>query len=66
MPKQSLLRLIKRWRRYEPRGDWKYVAPVTRGIYVLYKQQDAHAVDGRKAKIFNVRLIRSVGQTKEE
>jgi len=29
--------LIKRWRRYERRGDWRFVLPVTRGIYVLYR-----------------------------
>jgi hypothetical protein len=48
MPRQSPLRLIKRWRRYEPRGDWKYLLPVTRGIYVLYKEHGSQAVDGRK------------------
>jgi hypothetical protein len=37
MPAQALLRLIKRWRRYEPRGEWKYLRPRTRGVYVLYK-----------------------------
>lgn len=36
MPQQSLLRIIKRWRRYEKRGDWRFVLPVTRGVYVLY------------------------------
>jgi hypothetical protein len=36
MPPQSLLRIIKRWRRYEPRGDWRFVRPITRGAYVLY------------------------------
>ncbi len=39
MPQQSLLRIIKRWRRYERRGDWCFVLPVTRGVYVLYRHQ---------------------------
>lgn len=39
MPGQSLLRLIKRWRRYQPRGDWTAVPNNTRGIYVLYKNK---------------------------
>lgn len=38
MPKQSLLRLIKRWRRYEPRGKWDRVPRRTRGLYVLYRK----------------------------
>jgi len=38
MPQQSLLRIIKRWRRYEPRGKWTYLLPVTRGVYILYKK----------------------------
>ncbi len=37
MPKPALLRLIKRWRRYERRGDLRLVLLVTRGIYVLYR-----------------------------
>lgn len=36
MPSQSPLRIVKRWRRYEPRGDWRFVLPVTRGVYILY------------------------------
>jgi len=36
MPEQSPLRLIKRWRRYQPRGQWKGVPPQTRGVYILY------------------------------
>src|SRR5690348_15611332 len=39
MPKQSLLRLIKRWKRYEPRGNRSRVARDTRGVYVLYRQR---------------------------
>ncbi len=57
MPKQSLLRLIKRWRRYEQRGDWKYLRPITRGVYVLYKQ------DGKK--IFRVIYIGVAGIAEE-
>lgn len=38
MPKQSPLRLIKRWRRYEQRGQCDFLLPVTRGVYVLYRR----------------------------
>lgn len=38
MPKQSRLRLIKRCRLLLRRGDWK-IPPVTRGIYVLYRER---------------------------
>lgn len=38
MPRQSLLRLIKRWKRYVPRKDRAgTVRRNTRGVYVLYK-----------------------------
>ena len=37
MTKQSILRLIKRWKRYEPQDTWRRVPISTRGIYVLYK-----------------------------
>jgi hypothetical protein len=36
MPKQSLLRFIKRWKRYEPRKSWSHIPPHTRGVYALY------------------------------
>lgn len=39
MPKQSLLRLIKRWKRYEPREHWRLVPPNTRGVYVIYRKR---------------------------
>jgi len=65
MPRQSPLTLIKRWRRYEPRGDWKYLLPVTRGIYVLYKEHGSQAVDGRKGTIFDVVYIGVAGVAKE-
>ncbi|MFN0041140.1 MAG: hypothetical protein ACKVP2_16615 [Burkholderiales bacterium] len=39
MPGQSPLRLIKRWRRYQKRGDWTGVPNGTRGIYVLYQSK---------------------------
>jgi hypothetical protein len=38
MPHQSLLRLIKRWKRYELRENWIAVPRQTRGVYVLYKK----------------------------
>src|SRR3990172_449085 len=37
MPKQSLLRFIKRWKRYELRENWGQVPKYTRGVYVLYR-----------------------------
>ncbi|TAK42869.1 MAG: GIY-YIG nuclease family protein [Betaproteobacteria bacterium] len=39
MPKQSLLRLIKRWKRYEPRKNRTRVQKNTRGVYVLYNNR---------------------------
>jgi hypothetical protein len=36
MPRQSPLRTIKRWKRYEPRAAWATVPKHTRGVYVLY------------------------------
>jgi hypothetical protein len=41
MPKQSLLRLIKRWKRYEPRKNRTRVPKYTRGVYVLYNNRSA-------------------------
>lgn len=41
MPKQSLLRFIKRWRRYQRRGEWSRVPKGTRGLYALYRRNDA-------------------------
>jgi hypothetical protein len=41
MPKQSLLRFIKRWKRYQLREDRNKVAQGTRGVYVLYKSSSA-------------------------
>jgi hypothetical protein len=37
MPKQSLLRFIKRWRRYRPRATWSQIPKATRGVYALYR-----------------------------
>jgi|SRR5688572_12481824 len=42
MPKQSLLRFIKRWKRYEPRKDWSHIPKSTRGVYVLYSNGSPH------------------------
>lgn len=47
MPRQSLLRLIKRWKRYELRDNWGDVPTNTRGVYVLYNkngQESYHTV----------------------
>jgi hypothetical protein len=38
MPRQSLLCLIKRWKRYELREKWPDVPLSTRGVYVLYEE----------------------------
>ena len=37
MPNQSLLRFIKRWKRYEPRENLRQIQRKTRGVYVLYQ-----------------------------
>jgi len=37
MPNQSLLRFIKRWKRYEPRENLRQIPRKTRGVYVLYE-----------------------------
>ncbi len=49
MSEQSLLKIVKRWRRYELRSDWSGIPPKTRGFYVLYnavsyggKMNEAH------------------------
>src|SRR5690606_32954607 len=39
MPEQAPFRLIKRWRRYQPRGDWSSVPNRTRGVYILYRSK---------------------------
>ncbi len=36
MAAQSPLRLIKRWKRYEPRPKWQVLPRDIRGVYVLY------------------------------
>jgi hypothetical protein len=41
MPKQSLLRFVKRWRRYQSRGAWRQVPKATRGVYALYRRKGA-------------------------
>jgi hypothetical protein len=38
MPKQSLFRLVKRWRRYQLRENVKRTPRHTRGLYVLYRR----------------------------
>jgi hypothetical protein len=54
MPQQAPLRIIKRCRLYQKRGDWKPVPRLTRGIYVLYQE--------RKKGVFDVVYI-GVGGT---
>jgi hypothetical protein len=41
MPKQSLLRFIRRWRRYQLRAAWSQVPKGTRGVYALYRHHGA-------------------------
>jgi hypothetical protein len=45
MPKQSILRLIKRWKRYQPKDSWSHVPANTRGIYVLYRNSSGDHYD---------------------
>lgn len=42
MPQQSPLRLIKRWRQYGERETVSDVPPITRGVYVLYREDAGH------------------------
>jgi len=65
MPKQSPLRIIKRWRRYERRGDWKYLLPITRGVYVLYKEQKQSVSEKRTNPIVHVVYIGVAGVGKD-
>ena len=41
MPRQSVLRTIKRWKQYQPLAEWNRVIPSTRGLYVLYRKREA-------------------------
>lgn len=62
MPEQSLLRIIKRWRRYELRKDWKSrVPPRTRGFYVLYRQAASRERDGGRSPQYEVVYIGIAG-----
>ncbi len=54
MPKQAPLRLIKRCKLYQLRGDWNPIPPITRGVYVLYRA--GRPRNGRK-RIFEVAYI---------
>ena|SRR5215472_6640911 len=38
MPKQSPLRIVKRWKRYRPKEDIHGIPRDTRGFYVLYRK----------------------------
>ncbi len=64
MPPQSALRLIKRWRRYERRGQWAFLRPVTRGVHVLYKDGLTDSSGSRK-KDFRVVYIGVAGVAKK-
>ncbi len=64
MPKPSPLRFIKRWRRYEERGDWRYLLHITRGVYVLYDAEKATRSSGNKRKVFRVVYIGVSGVAK--
>lgn len=65
MSKPSLLRIIKRWRRYEPRDEWKYLLPITRGIYVLYRAEPSGAPPKGRPKIYTVTYIGVAGIAKQ-
>jgi hypothetical protein len=39
MPQQSPLRIVKRWKRYVPRKHIAEIPRMTRGFYVLYREQ---------------------------
>lgn len=54
MPNQSLLRVIKRWKRYEPRNTWRDIPLKTRGVYVLYQKNG-------KGEEYNVTYIGVAG-----
>ena len=60
MPKPAPLRLIKRCRLYERRGDWKPIPSLTRGLYVLYRKRPSR----KGTKIFEVAYI-GVGGVKK-
>ena|SRR5438552_947521 len=60
MPKQAPLKLIKRCRFYKRRGDWKPIPPVTRGVYVLYRERPARGA----GKQFEVAYIGVGGVSK--
>jgi hypothetical protein len=61
MPKPSLLRIVKRWRRYEPRESREFLRPITRGVYVLYRE-----VSGKNTEpIYHTVYIGVAGVAKE-
>jgi hypothetical protein len=42
MPRQSLLRIVKRWKRYIPKKELTAIPRMTRGFYVLYNHTGDH------------------------
>lgn len=50
MPKQAPLRIIKRWRRYQRRGDWRGIPPITRGLYILYNKEPSRRGGAKQAE----------------
>jgi hypothetical protein len=63
MPQQAPFKLIKRCRLHERRGYWKPIPPVTRGLYVLYKERPPSA--NRARPIFEVVYIGVAGIAKK-
>ena len=61
MPKPSLLRIVKRWRRYEQRDSCTFLHPITRGVYVLYRQDSGKNTD----PIYHTVYIGVAGVAKE-
>jgi len=58
MPKQSVFRVIKRWKRYQPAQSYKDVPHRTRGLYVLYRAKKAQGSD---RKLYEVTYIGVAG-----
>jgi hypothetical protein len=73
LPAPAPLRLIKRCKLYERRGEFKSILHVTRGLYVLYRERTAPIADKKsrkksrkkRRKIFEVVYIGVAGVAKE-
>jgi hypothetical protein len=61
MPPQALLPLIKKCQFYLPRGEYKKVGHITRGVYVLHRKKSA----ANQKKVFEVFYIGVAGVAKK-